>query len=197
MTDGTSSRFVPGQKTDRQQTGSHIVIRTSQCLDEQTSAYIIRLHYPPTLSSCYCCLTSPFSQEKVWSNICVCFTLGGSTEPPLDPPQQLNTSRESKINWNETSKVGKGRKTTKKLQTPWQRSKFSETGDKYKVDAFIVRSVISPPVFRNKWLHVAVVMYCILNAVCFIYKSETTLSGFVMRSIVELQLLQVLCANVV
>ena len=46
---------------------------------------------PPTctLSNCYCCLLrSPFSQEKVWSNI-----LGGSTEPhkpPLDLPQRIS-----------------------------------------------------------------------------------------------------------
>ena len=50
---------------------------------------------PPTLSNCYCCLTSPFSQEKYGQNIYVCFTLGGSTkppEPPLDPPQLLALS---------------------------------------------------------------------------------------------------------
>ena len=44
----------------------------------------------PTLPNCYCCLTSPCSQEKYCQNICVCFILEGSTEPPeppLDPPQ--------------------------------------------------------------------------------------------------------------
>ena len=39
------------------------------------------------MSNCYCYLTCPFSQEKVWLNTCVFFTLEGSTEPPLDPPQ--------------------------------------------------------------------------------------------------------------
>ena len=42
------------------------------------------------LSNCYCCLTSPFFTRKLkkhGQNTCVCITLGGSTEPPLDPPQ--------------------------------------------------------------------------------------------------------------
>ena len=41
----------------------------------------------PTLSNCYCCLTSPLSQEKVSSKSLRLYHLGGSTEPPLDPPQ--------------------------------------------------------------------------------------------------------------
>ena len=42
---------------------------------------------PPALSCCYCCLTSPFFKRKC---MVLCFTLGGSIEPPeppLDPPQ--------------------------------------------------------------------------------------------------------------
>ena len=37
---------------------------------------------PPTLSNCSCCfLTSPFlTRKKYGQNICVCFTLGGSTD---------------------------------------------------------------------------------------------------------------------
>ena len=41
---------------------------------------------PPTLSNCYCCLTSPFFTRK---SAVLCFTLGVSAEPPepsLDPP---------------------------------------------------------------------------------------------------------------
>ena len=42
----------------------------------------------PILSNCYCCLTSPFFHKKKYGqNTCICITLGGSTEPPLDPPQ--------------------------------------------------------------------------------------------------------------
>ena len=38
---------------------------------------------PLTLSNCYCYLTSPFfTRKKYGHNIWVCFTLGGSTEPP-------------------------------------------------------------------------------------------------------------------
>ena len=84
----------------------------------QMSAYITNCYY----------LTSPFSQEKVWSNIYVCFTLGGSTEPPeppLDPLQKfagmcmaktyekivsqscwLNISELSHVNFNLTSITG-------------------------------------------------------------------------------------------
>ena len=49
---------------------------------------------PPTLANCYCYLTSPFSQEKVWSKYLRSFhlTLGGSAEPPLDPPQHCYIS---------------------------------------------------------------------------------------------------------
>ena len=44
---------------------------------------------PPTLSNCCCCLASPvFHKKKYGQDICVCFTLGGSTKPPLDPPQK-------------------------------------------------------------------------------------------------------------
>ena len=42
---------------------------------------------PPALSYCYCCLTSPSFKRK---RMVLCFTLGGSTEPPeppLDPSQ--------------------------------------------------------------------------------------------------------------
>ena len=30
--------------------------------------------------------------KKYGQDICVCFTLGGSTEPPLDPPQESDFS---------------------------------------------------------------------------------------------------------
>ena len=44
---------------------------------------------PPTLSNCYCCLTSSFFTRKSVVKIFVFVSppLGGSTEPPLDLPQ--------------------------------------------------------------------------------------------------------------
>ena len=54
------------------------------------------LKLPPTLSNCNCCLTSPFSQKKYDKDICVCITLGVSTEPPeppLDPAQGTNAQK--------------------------------------------------------------------------------------------------------
>ena len=43
--------------------------------------------HPPTLSNRYIVVTSPFSQENIWSKCLRLFILGGSTEPSLDPPQ--------------------------------------------------------------------------------------------------------------
>ena len=62
--------------------------------------------WPITLSYCCCCLTNPFSQEKVWSKHLRLFHLGGSAEPPeppLDPPQSNSSNSGSNSNSNSNS----------------------------------------------------------------------------------------------